>query len=287
MAKKVRKDGERKEEKKAVFEPPEFDEREYLTEQLHGIKLNLLFIAIAIPMGYVWAAIAAGTGSSLFGMIACVGVYAGMAYGLQFFLDIEILTGPKRILATTFLMFIFTCLAFSVLMSNPPAIDVTPPSITDVMVATEVNDTGDGWVVFMRHRDTLPRNATNIQRMDDNPDQRLFKVVEGTTVRSGDPLTVLVRAADASGLKGVWLEWGYDNIDSAPIVMKRIDKARWLELHPDVSWEFVGEHYYEAVIPVVRSGSLFFLISVEDNRGLDASFRTKSLSDSILISDEA
>ena len=182
-------------------------------------------------------------------------------------------------------MFIFTCLAFSVLLSNPPSMDVTPPSITDVMVATEVNDTGDGWVVFMRHRDTLPRNASNVQRMKDNPDQRMFKVIEGMTVKAGDPLTVLVRAADASGLQGVWLQYGYDNIDSAPIVMERIDEARWKELQPDSDWEFVGEHYYEAVIPEVRSGTLWFRITVEDDSGLDSSFETETTKDTVLISD--
>jgi hypothetical protein len=148
-----------------------------------------------------------------------------------------------------------------------------------------VNDTGNGWVVFMRHRDTLPRNATNIQRMDDNPDQQMFKLEEGTTVKAGDPLTVLVRAADASGLKGVWLEYGYDNIDSAPMVMKRIDRERWAELQPDVAYEFVGEHYYEAEIPVVRGGTLYFSITVEDNSGLDASFETVTAKDSVLIVD--
>ena len=40
MAKKVRKDGERKEERKVVFEAPEFDEREYLTEQMFNIRAH-------------------------------------------------------------------------------------------------------------------------------------------------------------------------------------------------------------------------------------------------------
>ena len=166
MAKKVRKDGERKEEKKVVFEPPEFNEREYLTEQLYSLRLNLLFVLMGIPMGFLWANIAASTGSTILGLGIVIGVYAGAVYGLKFRMDIDILTGPKKTIASTFLMFIFTALAFSVLFSNPPVMDNTPPSITDVMVDFDSNLTDDGeWEILMRHKDNLPSNKSNRQRI--------------------------------------------------------------------------------------------------------------------------
>jgi len=75
MAKKVRKDGERKEEKKVVFEAPEFNEREYLTEQLRNIRSSLFFIVLAVPSGAAWAFTAVATGSGVLGLLASVAIY--------------------------------------------------------------------------------------------------------------------------------------------------------------------------------------------------------------------
>ncbi|NOQ55100.1 MAG: hypothetical protein GQ558_10925, partial [Thermoplasmata archaeon] len=215
MAKKVRKDGERKEEKKVVFEPPEFNEREYLTEQLYGLRLNLLFVFMGIPMGFLWANIAAFTGSTILGLGIVIGVYSGAVYGLRLGMGIDILTGPKKTIASTFLMFIFTALAFSVLFSNPPVMDNTPPSITDVMVDFDSNLTDDGeWDILMRHKDNLYSNKSNRQRIKDNKDQTMFLNNESINAEVGDELAIMIKAADASGLRGVWLEYGYDTIDS-------------------------------------------------------------------------
>ncbi len=286
MAKKVRKDGERKEEKKVVFEPPEFNEREYLTEQLYSLRLNLLFVLMGIPMGFLWANVAAVTGSTILGLGIVIGVYAGAVYGLRFGIGIDILTGPKKTIASTFLMFIMTALAFSVLFSNPPVMDNTPPSITDVMVDFDSNLTDDGeWEILMRHKDNLYSNKSNRQRIKDNKDQTMFLHNESINAEVGDELAIMIRAADASGLRGVWVEYGYDTIDSAKRPMVRLTEAEWKVMGDGQDYALVGEHYYQYQLPATRSGNLYYRIIVEDMAGHTKTFETEVSEDSIYIAE--
>ena len=265
MAKKVRKDGERKEDKKIVFEEPEFDEREYLTEQLHSIRSTLFFIIMAIPMGGAWAYTAIATGSNILGMGVSLGGYFLGTQILKFMLGVDLLEGPKRVLATTFLMYLFTSLAFAVLLSNPPVNDVTPPSITDVVVSVQGNDTDDAdWYELMRHRKTVPLNSSNVKRLKDNPDQKIFNLEEGTHAVAGDNISIVIRAGDAGGIDSVLIEYGYRSIDSAPERMKRVNETRWKELDLAGDYYLWGEHYYEKVIPDVEANNLYYSITVTD-----------------------
>ncbi len=286
MAKKVRKDGERKEEKKVVFEPPVFDEREYLEEQMHNIRLTILFVIIGIPTGLVWAVIAVATGSTLLGLVMAIGVYAAGVYILKGLLSIDILSGPKKIIATTFLMFIFTALAFSVLFSNPPVMDETNPSITDVMVDFDTNLTSEeDWDILMRHRSNLPKNKSNQERKDANKDQTMFLYNESVTAAEGDTLAILVRAADASGLRGVWVEFGYDSIDSSAKAMTRLTEEEWKVMGDGSDYAFIGEHYYQYRLPAARSGNLYYRITVEDMAGHTKVFEVTESEDSIRIAE--
>jgi hypothetical protein len=284
MAKKVRKDGERKEEKKVTFEAPEFDQREYLTEQLHSIRSNLFFIILAIPMGAVWAYTSIATGMNVAGLMVSVLGYVMGTQFLKFVLKEDLLEGPRRLLATTFLMYLFTSLAFSVVMSNPPANDETPPSITDVVVLHEGEGTEDGdWTVLMRHRRTLPLNSSNEERKKANPEQRLFDIEEGASALEGDNITILIRAGDAAGLENIILTYGHQNIDSAPIRMDRVSEARWDALRMDGEYYLWGEHYYQVELSNVTPGNLYFHISVTDVNGHVSDFETKTYEDSPYI----
>jgi len=287
MAKKVRKDGERKEEKKVVFEPPEFDEREYLTEQLHNIRSTLFFIILAIPMGLAWAFTSIATGTNVAGLAVSVTGYILGTQVLRLVFDVNLMEGSKRTLVVTFLMFLFTSLAFSVVMSNPPVNDVTAPSITDVVVTIQGNETDEtDWTILMRHRRTLPLNRSNDKRIDDNPKQRLFLVEEGTNAISGDTVNILVRAGDAAGIKSVILEWGYTNINSAPVRMDRVSESLWNELDIGMDYYLWGEHYYNHSIPNVVPGNLNFLITVEDVNGHTSVFETKLSDESVYITND-
>ena len=286
MAKKVKKDGERKEEKKVVFEEPEFDEREYLTEQLHNIRLTILFIIVGVPMGLLWAFIAASTGSTMLGMGICVGVYILGVLALKSILGIDLLSGPKKTVASTFLMFIFTCLAFAVLLSNPPAMDQTPPSITDVMVDFQPNATtgpSAEWEVLMVQGKYLPANSSNEARKKDNPDQTMFLYDTGVHAMEGDRLSILVRAADSSGLTGVWLEYGFDSIDRPAVPMVRVTEEQWSLLGDGKPYELWGEHFYQFQFTPDQKGNLYYRIRVEDKAGHETIFETTAAMDSIRV----
>ncbi len=287
MAKKVRKDGERKEEKKVVFEPPEFDEREYLTEQLHNIRSTLFFIILAIPMGVAWAFTSIATGTNIAGLAVSIAGYIMGTQVLRLAFDVNLLEGSKRTLVVTFLMFLFTSLAFSVVMSNPPVNDVTAPSITDVVVTIQGNGTDEtDWTILMRHRRTLPLNRSNDKRIDDNPKQRLFLVEEGTNAISGDTVNILVRAGDAAGTESVILTYGYTAINSAPVRMDRVSESLWNELDIGMDYYLWGEHYYNYSLPNVVPGNLNFLITVEDVNGHTRVFETKTSAESVQIINE-
>jgi hypothetical protein len=286
MAKKVRKDGERKEEKKVVFEASEFDEREYLTEQLHNIRATLFFIILAIPVGAAWAYTAASTGYTVAGLAVSIAGYLAGTQFLRLVMGIDLLEGPKRLLATTFMMYLFTSLAFAVVLSNPPANDLTPPSITDVVVLVQAPD-GDGgeWEVLMRHRNTLRLNESNGDRLKDNPDQRMFLVEEGTSAIKGDNISILVRAGDASGLKRVVLTYGPNANDSSPQAMERVPESSWSELNIGGDYFLWGEHYYMLRIDNVTSGTIHYIVTVEDKVGLEKVFETKGSDEAIFVDD--
>lgn len=284
MAKKVKKDGERKEEKKVVFEEPEFDEREYLTEQLHNIRLTVLFIVFGVPMGLLWAFIAATTGSTMLGFAACFGGYILGIFALRSVLGIDVLSGPKKTLATTLLMFLFTSLAFAVLLSNPPAMDHTPPSITNVIVDFQPNMTtgpAEDWEVLMVQGKYLPSNSSNEARKKDHPDKIMFLYNEGVHASQGDRLSILVRAADASGLNGVWLEYGFETIDRPAVPMVRVTEEQWNVMGDGKPYELWGEHYYQYQFTPDQSGLLYYKIRVEDNAGHETIFETTAPTDSI------
>ncbi|MCJ2540769.1 MAG: hypothetical protein LN414_05820 [Candidatus Thermoplasmatota archaeon] len=287
MAKKVRKDGERKEEKKVVFEPPEFDEREYLTEQLHNIRSTLFFIILAIPMGLAWAFTSIATGTNVAGLAVSVTGYILGTQVLRLVFDVNLMEGSKRTLVVTFLMFLFTSLAFSVVMSNPPVNDVTAPSITDVVVTIQGNGTDEtDWTILMRHRRTLPLNRSNDKRIDDNPKQRLFLVEEGTNAISGDTVNILVRAGDAAGTESVILTYGYTAINSAPVRMDRVSESLWNELDIGMDYYLWGEHYYNYKIQNAAPGNLYFNITVTDVNGHTRVFETKTSAESVQIINE-
>jgi hypothetical protein len=181
-------------------------------------------------------------------------------------------------------MYLFTSLAFAVVLSNPPANDVTEPSITDVVVCVQGPGDDATWDVLMRHRSTLPLNKSNQNRIKDNPDQRLFLVDEDTSAFEGDNIAILVRAGDASGISSVVIQHGYQSINETPERMERIDEARWRELNVGGDYYLWGEHYHQLVLEDVEPGNLYFRITVTDNADLTSTFETQVSEDSIRVS---
>jgi hypothetical protein len=275
MAKKVRKDGERKEEKKVVFEAPEFDEREYLEEQLNRIRLSLFFTAYAIPFGAIGAYLGVTTGNGWLGVIVAIIGFIGGVYLMRIMFDTDVLEGPKMQVIGTAGVFIITYLAVAILLSNPPINDPGDPAITDVMVYVQRDDGAGDWEPLMMHKDRLPGNDTNKDRFKAKPDQRYFLWNESLPANPGDNLSILVRAADAAGLKGIWISYGYGEILETQYEMERLDETRWDELETGDPYDIWGEHYYEVHIQLDEANNLYYRITVEDVNGHTTVYETE------------
>ena len=157
---------------------------------------------------------------------------------------------------------------------------------TDVMVDFDSNLTDDGeWEILMRHKDNLHLNKSNQKRIKGNKDQTMFLHNTSINAEVGDDLSIMVRAADASGLRGVWVEYGYDNIDSGLMPMVRLTEAEWKVMGDGSDYALVGEHYYQYQLPATRSGNLYYQILVEDMAGHTRTFETEVSEDSISISE--
>ena len=275
MAKKVHHDGERKEEKKAVFEAPEFDEREYLQEQLRKIRFSLMFTIYAIPFGAIGAYLGITVGNGWLGVLIAIIGFIGGVYLARTFFDMDLLDGPKMQVVGSSGIFIITYLAVAILLSNPPVNDPGDPSITDLMIYVD-RDGGDvDWEPLMLHKDRLPGNSTNKDRFKNNPDQLYFLWNESLPALEGDNISILVRAADPAGLKGVWLENGWGTINDTALEMIRVDEAHWDELGTGDPYDIWGEHYHRFDIHLTSAGNLYFRITVEDVNGHTRVYETE------------
>ena len=156
MAKKVHKDGERKEEKKVVFEAPEFDEREYLEEQLERIRLSLFFTAYAVPFGAIGAYLGATTGNGWLGVIVAIMGFIAGVYFLRIVFGLDVFDGPTMQVVGTAGVFIITFLAVAILLSNPPINDPGGPSISDNAVFIDRGGGEVDWEPLMLDKDRLP-----------------------------------------------------------------------------------------------------------------------------------
>jgi len=274
VAKKVRKDGERKEEKKAVFEPPEFDERAYLVEELGKMKVSLVFTLIAIPFGAIGAYLGYVTGSGWPGLVVALG---GIVLGylvMKGLFGVDMLAGKKRDVVMPAGLFLVAWLVFAILFSNPPFVDNTEPSITDVRVYTErPTDPAAGWSLYK----LMGYNK-------DKPDAKLIKngdLPPGFSVRAGDNVTILIRAGDAQGIRSVrgtyWTVSPTDSYEDMP----RVTESRWRELGSRPSG-IAGEHYYELNITNVTQGNVYFKLVVEAVNGNTRTFTTEFI-DSVSV----
>lgn len=267
MAKKVKKDGERKEERKAVFEPPEFDERGYLVEEIGKIKVSLVFTLIAIPFGAIGAYLGDMTGSGWPGLVSAL---AGVPLGyfvMKGMFGVDMLAGKKRDIVMVTGLFLVSWLVFAILFSNPPFVDNTEPSITDVRVYAErPSEPAAGWTLYMRMG--YDKQA---------PDAKLVKsgdIPKGYSVKAGDNVTILVRAGDAKGIRSVRGTWWTVSNSENYTAMPGVTEPRWVELGSR-PYGIAGEHYYELTITNVTKGNVYFKLVVEAENGSTKSFSTQ------------
>ncbi len=279
MAKKVRKDGEKKEEKKAVFEPPEFDERQYIVDEMEKSRVTLFYMLLAIPFGAFGAYLGVATGSGWPGFFVAIGgIFLGWFF-LKHLLGVDILEMEKKRLAVPIAMFFFAWLAFAVVFSNPPFYDQGDPTIADIRVYVQNHnqtDSNETWELLMLKGEDKDEPNASLVMSEDAKDGKLV-------ARAGDSILVLVRAADPSGIESVRIEFWYTSREDNYTTMTPVSEERWSELEPDAVFTILGEHYYEHDAHVADlPGNLYFRIVVEDVNGHVRTFTTKYV-DSVTI----
>jgi len=140
MAKK-RKKIKQEEEEKYEFVPPEFDEKQFLTDEIKATKRILLIVGYGVLFGVLATLITVATGAAILGLLLLIVGFASMKF---FFSStkIDMSKFTKRTWLENGAWFFFTFLAIWILTVNPPFFDLAPPDVRDVKLWVDVKDFG-------------------------------------------------------------------------------------------------------------------------------------------------
>jgi len=144
MAKK-RKKTKPQEEEKYEFVPPEFDEKQFLIDEMKATKRTVLVVGYGILFGVIAGMVTLTTNLAYLGLIVLLLGFATLKYflgGVR--IDISKLT--RRNWIESGFWFFLTFLAIWVLVVNPPFMDIAPPDIMHVKIAVYTS-TG-GWITY-------------------------------------------------------------------------------------------------------------------------------------------
>jgi len=267
VAKKVKRDGERKEEKKAVFEAPEFDERSYLIEEMRKIKAFMVFLVVSAPFGVAAAYLGHLTGSGWPGLgVAMVGIFLGHLV-LKTFLGIDLLADKKRDFLMPAGTYVVSWLVFAIIFSNPPFFDETTPSVADVRIYVQnaSDPHGDWWLLKAMDMNSDDPDA----QLATNPD-----LPENITVTEGSNVRILVRTGAPRGIESVRLTWWLTSPGLVYDDMHPVTDAEWKELR-DRPPGLAGDHYYVTTLDGVSKGNIYFKIVIAAGNGATRTFVTQ------------
>ena len=154
MAKK-RKKQKKEEEEKYEFVPPEFDEKQFLRDEMSATKQTLLVVGYGVFMGTLAAVATIAAGNSYLGLILLLVGFFTMKYMFTL-MGIDVTKIMKRSWAGNFAFFFFTFLAIWILMVNPPFTDLTSPEVKNVRLAVAV---GSGVTIHYNYTFNYSANA--------------------------------------------------------------------------------------------------------------------------------
>ena len=143
MAKKRKKT--KPEEEKYEFVPPEFDEKQFLIDEMNATKRILLVVCYGIVFGVMAGLITVATSLAYLGLLVLL---LGLGVIKYFFgiVKIDISKFTRRNWFESGGWFFLTFLAIWVLVVNPPFIDIAPPDISHVQISV-FTSTG-AWITY-------------------------------------------------------------------------------------------------------------------------------------------
>jgi hypothetical protein len=184
MAKKRKK--EKQEKEGYEYKPPEFDEEDYLRNEIRDTRALLVTMAYAALIGiasfgvmFTEVALAA-----LFGIIAIV--FLRHIYPL---VGVDTSSLEKKQWGGNIVMYLFTWLAVWILLTNPPFSDIAGPTVKDDKIYIE-NDPGN-WTLYKDNPDLLMGgmnisiNVTIVDNVEVDPDTVSIRI----RIDGGDDIT--------------------------------------------------------------------------------------------------
>jgi hypothetical protein len=140
MAKKRKKQKRAEEEEKYEFVPPEFDEKQFLKDEMSATKQVLIIVAYGALMGILAAMATILTTNGITGLAVLV-----VGFGTIKFLFNALRFDLSKFTKKTWLghgaWFFFTFLAIWILLINPPFTDFASPEVKNVKLAVTVQET--------------------------------------------------------------------------------------------------------------------------------------------------
>lgn len=143
MAKKKRK--KEAEAEKYEFVPPDFDEKQFLRDEMKATKRTILNVAYAALFGALAAGVTTLTESASLGLFMMIVGIASLKYVYPI-LGIDISKFTKRNWLESGAFFFLTFMAIWILMFNPPFSDHADPTIENISVSLHMD--GTNWVMF-------------------------------------------------------------------------------------------------------------------------------------------
>lgn len=245
MAKKRKK--EKEAEEKYEFVPPEFDEKQFLRDEMKATKRVVLIVLYGVLFGVLAAIVTAMERNGYFGLIMLIIGAVFIRYFMQTMkIDVSKLT--KRNWAESAMYFFFTFLAIWVLAVNPPFFDYVSPEIKNITLSVGYTGTN---LVF---------NYSMVSQEWQAPDNISLKTALDYARAHGTSVNITAHVADSSGLAG------------APVITLAPN-------NPIVSaMTHVGNYTYSYSIAsmstdYLNNGQIFtFSISATDNHGNQGNF---------------
>jgi len=189
MAKKKRK--KEAEAEKYEFVPPDFDEKQFLKDEMKATKRTILNVIYGALFGALAAGVTALTGSAPLGLLMMIVGIASLKYVYPI-LGIDISKFTKKNWLESGAFFFLTFMAIWILMFNPPFSDHADPTIENYSVSLRMGDTN--WTIF---------NYT----YDSESARYYWKAANGSSLSEyldlNSEINISARVSDISGIEGV------------------------------------------------------------------------------------
>ena len=189
MAKKRKKEMEA--EEKYEFVPPEFDEKQFLLDEIKTTKRVVLIVLYGMLFGVLAAVATAVTKSGYFGlMVFLLGVFLIKYFLITMQFDLSKFT--KKTWAESVLWFFVTSLAIWILVVNPPFIDNISPEIKNIRLSIDVQGT-----IIVYNYSAASQNHWQTSAKNTSVEKAMRSAFANAT-----SVSISAQVADSSGLSG-------------------------------------------------------------------------------------